>query len=591
MRNKSNIKIIILALGIFIAVVGITNYSIFNDQDGTVENRGKSSLKIPKISEFWPNCPPIHIQNDNWSATPLPWIQIGLGTEINPHIIENLTINGRGAGNGIFIENSNDYFIVRNCTIYNCSIGIRLDNTNYGTLTNNNCSNNNDGIGLNNNCHNNTISENFASNNSQYGIYLENCNNNLISENILDHNQVGIFFLENCMFNTILRNTVNTSEFAGIMIVFDGDNNLISENFVSNNSQYGILLDGNNNLISENFVSNNSQYGIYLDGNNNLVSENFVSNNGEDGIYLYGNDNLVSENFVSNNGEYGILASGSINVISGNTIIDNGIHGILAYGTINVISGNTIINNGDSGIYLTGIFTSFNVISENFICENHYGINLYQYAINNDIFENFIYYNTNGAIYIYSTDTYDNEIIRNVLVSKNDTFVVYDGDINDISVYLNYELRSPPRLNVTIINQLFSMTEFNIIINVFSEVRIDFSIETIQILWNDILVPSKNITKIGKWLYNLSLTPIFVNMGEEPILLNITISAFGYETSFFETYIAVDPDTLEKGIVQDGDEFLFLILITALISTAGGIGATIITIGILRKRKPTKEVI
>jgi hypothetical protein len=73
-------------------------------------------------------------------------------------------------------------------------------------------------------------------------------------------------------------------------------------------------------------------------------------------------------------------------------------------------------------------------------------------------------------------------------------------------------------------------------------------------------------------------------------LLSIIITADGYEDKQFETYMAVDPETLEKSVEQDGKGFPFLILIIAILSTAGGIGATLITVVILRKRKPTTEV-
>ena len=68
----------------------------------------------------------------------------------------------------------------------------------------------------------------------------------------------------------------------------------------------------------------------------------------------------------------------------------------------------------------------------------------------------------------------------------------------------------------------------------------------------------------------------------------VTITFYARDIAGNEASISV---TVIKVLERDGDEFPFLILIIAIISTAGGIGATIITIGILRKRRPTKEVI
>jgi len=113
------------------------------------------------------------------------------------------------------------------------------------------------------------------------------------------------------------------------------------------------------------------------------------------------------------------------------------------------------------------------------------------------------------------------------------------------------------------------------------------SYATIQMWWNDTDVPD-DIINLGNGLYFVSLESITVAPREDPILLNLTISASGYEDKQFETYLGMDPDTLEKEIQQDGDDFPFLII--AIISTVGVIGAIIITGGILRKRKLTKEI-
>ena len=63
------------------------------------------------------------------------------------------------------------------------------------------------------------------------------------------------------------------------------------------------------------------------------------------------------------------------------------------------------------------------------------------------------------------------------------------------------------------------------------------------------------------------------------------ISANGYQDKYFDTYLTVDPDTLDKEVGELAEEFPLVMIIITIISTAGGIGATIITIGILRKRK------
>lgn len=106
-------------------------------------------LEALKKSGFWDenDVSYIHIFADNWSATDIPWIQNRTGTWSDPHIIENVTIDGAGREFGILIEDSNDYFTIRNVTIYNVGTGgldaaLKLVSSCNGTIINNTCSNN-----------------------------------------------------------------------------------------------------------------------------------------------------------------------------------------------------------------------------------------------------------------------------------------------------------------------------------------------------------------------------------------------------------------------------------------------------------------
>ena len=62
--------------------------------------------------------PPIYI-NGNDDFTHENGVTGGSGTEEDPYIIENWVISGNGSVNdGIFINNTNVYFVIRNCTVY-----------------------------------------------------------------------------------------------------------------------------------------------------------------------------------------------------------------------------------------------------------------------------------------------------------------------------------------------------------------------------------------------------------------------------------------------------------------------------------------
>ena len=120
-------------------------------------------------------------------ATFLEWCS-GSGTLSDPYIIEDLEIDAMEQNSGILILDSNVYFIIRNCTIYNSSnteAGIKMVNVNNGFILENN------------------ISNNYGS-----GIYLSNSDDNSIDDNIINNNIFGIYMANNSQLNNIVNNNI-----------------------------------------------------------------------------------------------------------------------------------------------------------------------------------------------------------------------------------------------------------------------------------------------------------------------------------------------------------------------------------------------
>ena len=138
-------------------------------------------------------------------------------------------------------------------------------------------------------------------------------------------------------------------------------------------------------------------------------------------------------------------------------------------------------------------------------------------------------------------------------------------------------------LNVDILYYSFSVENFNVTFLVYNENEYGIDFAMIQMGWNHTDV-STDVQNLGEGVYFVSLDPITVVPGEDPILLNMTILANGYQDKYFETYLAVDPDTLyEKGInppVTPPGVILGIILITS-----GSVGGLIGLIIYLFKRK------
>lgn len=255
MRQKSKNKIILLTLGIFFVLLTTTsiNNPINSDTQTIESDHPDRTIKLSA-----PHAP-IHIDN-NWTDAKAAGIATGSGTYADPYVIEDYIIDGGNLSSCILIENSNVYFKIENCTVYNSAsgkngsydAGIKLGHVNNGQLINNNCSNN-DRYGIYiYMSNNNTVSGNTASYNQWDGIYIYMSNNITVSGNTASYNNIGIH-IHFSNKNTVSGNTVKYNS-RGINMYLS-NNNTVSGNIASYN-HYGIFIDQSNyNTISGNIIS------------------------------------------------------------------------------------------------------------------------------------------------------------------------------------------------------------------------------------------------------------------------------------------------------------------------------------------------
>ncbi len=298
MKSTPKIKpLFVIALGIvitFSALIIIDLNSTTGNKDTITVQDG--NLRISALSGK------IHIDN-NWTAAKAAGICTGNGIYSDPYIIEDLVIDAGGSGSGIWIENSDVYFKIENCSVFNSggyfSTGIKLSYVSNSRLIDNNCSSN------------------------VWGIYLHNSNYNTVSGNSVNNNVWGISLGWGVSlggnYNTVSGNTANDNSGSGIKL--NGTYNTVSGNTASNNGE-GIRLWGNNNIISGNSVNNNG-WGIILGSNYNTVSGNTANDNSGSGIYLDGDYNTVSGNTANYNSNGISLYNSDNNDISGNALIGN----------------------------------------------------------------------------------------------------------------------------------------------------------------------------------------------------------------------------------------------------------------------------
>jgi len=309
-----------------ISIIPSYNLNVYpEDNDEIIEIIEETN---PKSAGCW-NLAPFIIDDDGggnytWAeavALPEGWCS-GSGSWSDPYIIENVSINGGNSSNGIVIRDSNSYFKIKNCTLYNSGeycAGIALVNTDNGQIIDNNCSDNaHQGIYLIDS-KNNTIQSNNVNNNTNIGILIHNnCYNNTIWDNDLYKN-VRAIFLDYCDNNTVSENDIIEN---GVGITSNqGYNNTFSENNILYSATGLVMHYSNNSKIFNNTISNSDMSGIYIEFSHyNIFLENTVNDNGCMGMHLNeSNNNIISDNTFLGNKDGCILETNCIN----NTIEHN----------------------------------------------------------------------------------------------------------------------------------------------------------------------------------------------------------------------------------------------------------------------------
>ena len=279
---------------------------INNNDVNIPDNTGEHALSYVFT---YPYHDPIYI-NSNAGFTAVNGVVKGIGTQNNPYIIENWSINASTI-HGIHIENTTAYFIIKNCHIYdggsNYKNGIYLYNVSNGTVDNVVCDNAYRGIHIQ--CSSdNTVENSLCYNNEGDGIKIYSSSNNQITNCVLHGNScygMGVFHSSN---NTITKCMIYDTIAYGIFL-YNSSDNTVTNCAVYDISQYGICIwYCSNNNISNNAIYNN-RWGIYLQNNatDNLITYCDIVNNTNYGIYVYYNPDYPSNyniihhnNFISN---------------------------------------------------------------------------------------------------------------------------------------------------------------------------------------------------------------------------------------------------------------------------------------------------
>lgn len=313
--------------------------------------------------------------------------------------------------NGIYFQSSSGCTAVGNTCYSNSNNGIRAYSSPYLTATDNIC-----------------YSDNV-------GIFLYYTNGAIISNNICTNDGDSGIRLEYSSGNIINGNICNNMTSHGICLAYSVcDNNVITNNTCTGNTNGIHLYDSDSNYIANNDLVGNKDRGIYVvanSDNNRFVNNTCTTlNSGSSGIYIEYSTNETIVNNLCYSTIYGInLNTVTESTIANNTCIDSMI-GIYAYSSgDNLVSNNTCTGNTQNGISLF-ISCSNNVISENNCSDNDgIGISLSNECNFNTVANNTCFGNSNTDYGIYVGSSHDNAISRNIC----------NGDIIcSFSIYLYY---------------------------------------------------------------------------------------------------------------------------------------------------------
>jgi parallel beta-helix repeat protein len=313
----------------------------------------------------------------------------GSGTEEDPYIIEDWVIVSDGtASQGIFINNTDVYFIIRNCTIQGFNHpdehyhGIQLSVVTNGRVENTIMTECQTGIDIRYSTKNELINCSCSDypHQNAYGINIIQSTNMTITSCICNGMSIGVRILESS--DIILQETEcsNNTVWGLVADVLYQDvlHFLIVDCTFNDNAIYGIYLSGSLSTscsIIRNCSISNNDIGIKLERLSDNIVENCVFNQNTIGLYLdRSNRNSIRNCSFRSHVDEGVLIAGMLflqisiprdNEISYCDFIDN-YDGIFLLETrSNTIHHCAFINNTYTGV--TSLYSFSKIVSNNFI--------------------------------------------------------------------------------------------------------------------------------------------------------------------------------------------------------------------------------
>jgi parallel beta-helix repeat protein len=345
---------------------------------------------------------------------------VGVESTTGNFVVQNNTITGN-LGNGVAVRSTTGMFTVQNNMVQmNRQDGMLLDGVSRPSGTpevvsaNNITSNGANGVEITGASSYITLSgKNVITNNSGRGVVIRGTassitvggpapDGNMIASNVSDGVELlGDLSGSAVQNNTVQNNTISDNGGSGVFLSGAGgavQNNTISGNTITHSGGSGVFLSGANSAVQNNPISGNTitlsgGSGVFLSGslvmsNGNIErntiggpvrpdAPNTLANRGGGVTILSaGTGNVLNVNVIEGNDNNGVL----ISVTKGTTLTGNwiGNDGMMAYpnsgvglyiadSSKTVADSNVIGGNGSHGVLITGVSSTGNSLTNNYI--------------------------------------------------------------------------------------------------------------------------------------------------------------------------------------------------------------------------------
>ncbi|MFX0207526.1 MAG: NosD domain-containing protein [Candidatus Hodarchaeota archaeon] len=317
------------------------------------------------------------------------------------------------------------------------------------------------------------ISKNSIKSINDYGLNISSSNDGIssgkpiISGNIIESAVDSGIYVRNFpninILSNYLKNIKGSDENYGSIHLIDSKNAIVSDNYISNSGDDGIVLEQLDNalihfntivwsnisfsgatglnltkvddsVINSNTISSTGGDGIHynaVEGNNITINSNVISNTKNNGIFING---LVDGNITANQLRYlqnmGLYCQNSSKIDVKNNDVRNSQFIAIKFNNCTDfnVTENYIQGNRDSGVEIAKCYNS--LIQENEILENLNGISVYDCKLSS-IFENYIKNTFQYGIYL-NKSSQNNSIIKNIIF-RNDFGIFCSGENNSIN--------------------------------------------------------------------------------------------------------------------------------------------------------------